>query len=259
MAAILQGMGIGGLTTIAVDAQGRLQVFLLDDESQWGNKIVVGNAEMAARLGSADVYDWRGQVFYVHDFHDGYGSFYCTKDGTGAAFEITSDYKMRGGFSLKLTGGSVAEDWVRALGTCGLNPSTRIGFLVAMSGYTDTTDIFLRARPEATRWIGGLRYDWAGQKLYYFNDAGGWTLVDTVYVQSWPYIFNNFKVVIDTDTHKYVRALVNDQSFDLSTIDLESDVVGWPGTCTFEILVTSRVDENDIAYVDHTILTVNEP
>jgi len=148
---------------------------------------------------------------------------------------------------------------VRALGTCGLNPSDRLGFLVAVSGLVDTTDIFLRGRPSGTRWIGGLRYDWPGQKLYYFNDAGGWTLIDTVYVQTFPYIFNNFKVVIDTTTHKYVRAMVNHQSFDLSTIDLESDGIGWPGTCDFEIFVTSREDENDYNYVDHIILTVNEP
>ena len=257
--AILKGQGAAGLQTIAVDAAGRLEVFVLDNEDQWGSILKIGNAELAARLGSTSVFDWRGHVFYSHDFADGKGAFYCTTSGTGASAVIESDYHMRGGFALKLTGGSDTNKYAKAQGIVGRNPSDRLGFLVAVSSYADSTDIVLRARPVGTRYIGALRYDWGGQKLYYLGDDAGYHSLGTVNCQNFPYVFNSFKLVIDVSTGKYVRALVNDTEFDLSLLDLESDVAGWPGTCEFEIVTYSRVANNDYNYIDHVIVTVDEP
>lgn len=258
ISAVLKGSRLGVLTTISVDGDGRIQAFMLDDESQWGDVIKVGNAEMAARLGSPVVFDWRGQTFYVHDFSDGLGAFYCTLSGAGADYAIDPLYKMRGGYSLKLTGGSDSSQYAKAQGICGRNPSDRFGFLVSVSSYAQTTDIILRARPGDTRYIGVLRYKWGTWSLQYLGDDAAYHTIATVYCQNYPYVFNNFKLVIDVSTHKYVRALVNDTEFDLSAYDLESDGSGFPGTCEFEILTTSRVNENDYNYIDHVILTVNE-
>lgn len=259
LTAVLKGAFAGALHTIAVDVNGRIEAFVLDSESQWGSVIRVGNSELAARLGGAVAFDWRGQVYYVHDFSDGKGGLYCTTSGAGASAVIDSEFKMRGGFSLKLTGGSDSSRYAKAQGIVGRNPSSRLGFLVAVSSWAETTDIILRARPTTTRYIGVLRYNWGFQRLSYLDGAGVYQTIGTVNCQVYPYVFNSFKVVIDVSTFKYVRALVNDTEFDLSTYDLETDAAGYPGTCEYEILTTSRSGENDYNHIDHIVLTVNEP
>jgi len=259
MAAILQGTGADGLQTIAVDAAGRLQVFVLDDESQWGEVNKVGNAELASRLGGAVAYDWRGQVAYTEDFSRGYGAYTITLDGADAASEITSDYKVLGGFSLKLTGGSDGDGYAWAKGTLPVSPSSRLGFMVSVSSQCAATEIFLRARSGGTRYIGALRYLWGGNTLQYLGDDGDYHLIAIHPLQPHAYMFNYLKLVIDTSTHKYVRALVGDTEYDLSAYDLDDDLGGYNGACEFEVKTTSEALANESNYIDYTVLTVNEP
>lgn len=259
MAAILQGLGAGGLTTISVDAKGRLQVFVLDDESQWGHVNKVGNAELASRLGGVVAYDWRGQVVYVEDFSRGYGVYTITLDGTGAESAITGDYKVFGGMALRLTGGSDGDGYAWAKGVLPRSPSARLGFMVSVSSQCASTEIFLRARSGDIRYSGALRYLWGGNTLQYLGDDGDYHLVAIHPLQPHARMFNYLKFVIDTSTHKYVRALVGDTEYDLSAYDLDDDLGGYDGACEFEIKTTSEAAANESNYIDHTVLTVNEP
>lgn len=261
LTAVLKGIKDSTLTTIAVDDQGRIEAFGLDAESQWGNVLKVGNAEQASRLGSPSSYDWRGQCLEFCTFVNGRENLYVTTSGAGAAVTVDPEYSLRGGFSLKMLGGSDASMWAKVQGIVGKNPSQAVGLQVCWSGENtyDYFEIRVSVRGPTTRYTGALRYDPGSNDFDYYDNAGSWQKLADVYLTNYPYAFNYIKLVVDASTGDYVRALLNATEYDLSAYTLYSDVLGFQECIEYSLTVYSVAGQNYGVYVDSYIVTLNEP
>jgi len=261
MTAVLKGVLDDALTTIAVDAQGRIEAFILDAEDQWGSRLKVGNSELAARLGSPVSYDWRGQVLAYNTFGAGMGNLYAIEYGAGASAEVDVDYALTDGYCLKLLGGSDGDMKVTVQGIVGRNPSARIGVAIAFSPVyvCDYFIVWLRIRDATTRHIGGLKYDPGSYLLSYYGDDAAWHALGNYYYVAYPYAFSFMKLVIDTSTDKYVRALFQATEIDLSAHDLETDALGFTDGVEVFIEVFSTSGHNYGIRLDRYVITVNEP
>jgi len=261
MTAVLKGIEGETLTTIAVDADGRLQAFSLDAESQWGDTLKTGNSELAARLGSPVSYDWRGQTLTYNTFENGRENLYPILYGVGASVTIDVDYALTGGYCLKMLGGEDGDKKATVQGIVGRNPSSRIGVSIAFSpvGVPDYFILWLRVRDATTRYIGGLKYDPGSYLLSYYGDDAAWHSLGNHYHVPYPYAFSFMKLVIDTSLDKYVRCLFQGTEIDLSAYDLETDVSGWTDSVEMLIEVVSTADHNYGIRFDHYVITVNEP
>lgn len=258
---LLRGAFGDELRTVALDDDGNISAYVLDDEEQWGEILRVGNAELAARLGSPIAWDRRGQVQLLNDFRFGFGGYQTYGPGTGATIGLDPIYWQAGGHSVKLVGGSdgLYHD-AGFTGHLGLPPSDTIGFAVRWSA-SPTPNYFglvLRAYTGTYQYLAHIRYDFDNERLQYYNYLGSWVnlAVQKIYVQ--PYVFNSLKVVVNQSTNYFVRVLLNNTEYDLSAIQLFEAVSGITGMVSFAPEVNSHDGENDVAYIDYIAITTQE-
>src|SRR3989304_7205960 len=67
--------------------------------------LLLDQAELAARIGSFNVYDRRGQVIWFDHFQSGIAPWLRFEHGTGAAVLLENGLTYIGGFALKLRAG----------------------------------------------------------------------------------------------------------------------------------------------------------
>lgn len=218
--------------------------------------------EQAVRLGSIVSFDRRGDVVFLDGFEDGLNRARPVLDGLGARVGLDATYPKSGAFHIRLVGGSTLTRLARIVYTRGLpNPGAfGLEVSVCMPVQFGFLDMYLDVDDTATDWVCGLRYDRSLQRWYYWNDVGGWTQFETAWTpyMVWP-PWHTFKVVMDTTTGLYSRALLNNVPYTLGNAAVQT-----PGTAGVPVLVVtvdlySRAAQNDYVYVDDVIVTQNEP
>jgi len=261
MTAVLKGVRDSVLTTIGVDAEGRIEAFGLDAEDQWGQVLRTGNSDLAARLGSPVTWDWRGNVLYAHDFSTGYGPVQKTAHGTGAAVSLGPERGGFGGYALKMTSGSDDGDYAQCRFYVGSNPSTRLGIAArfAIDGNTGYAEVHIEHQEGAGSPYGSLWLDVANSQLQIYLTATGWTNVGAVVVNTYGYAYCWLKLVINQDTGYYERALYNETEIDLSAYPCPTLSSSYVGSIMSSFVNVGRVANNDVVYLDQLVLTVGEP
>lgn len=260
MVAVLKGEYAGALHTISVDAAGRIEAFMLDHESQWGDTLQVGNADLAGRLGSCKTWDWRGNILFANTFEHGLGNFNKATSGTGASVTITPDFSMFGGYAAKLIGGSNSSKRAHIYTKMGRNPTDGYGLEVAwavLSDY-DYIEIQLIVTVGTTSHIGFIKHVRADGKLYYYGDDAAYHQFGTQTLESIFNAFNFIKLVVDVNTSKYIRCLLNSATYDISAYALETSSIGSKDTVGVYVYCYSTAGNNYGFLVDHVILTGNE-
>lgn len=258
---ILKGQGAAGLTTISVDENGRLETFILDDESQWGDVLKVGSAELAARLGSTKAWDWRGKVLVSNDFGSGIGNAQKLGGGADYLIECSPDYSVHNGYALKMFGASTGDFTAKGQWLFGKNPSEKLGLEVCFSSYLaySHVDFSLLVRGSGNRYNARFRYDAGNAKLTYAKSDGSWGAIATVWVPAYPFAFNYMKIVADFDTGMYERFLINGVEYDLSAHAMESEPAGFLYSIEVEIIVTSITTKVYGIFLDYFTVTLAEP
>jgi hypothetical protein len=71
--------------------------------------------------------------------------------------------------------------------------------------------------------------------------------------------FATFKLVIDTNTSKYVRALLLRNEIDISEYSIEKSASGNPPHLRIRAFIISAAGLAEIAYIDNVVITGNEP
>jgi len=261
MTAVLKGAHDATLTTIGVDANGRIDAFLMDGSDQWGQSLRVGNADLSVRLGSPVTWDWRGNVLYMHDFSTGYGPVQKTAHGTGAAVDLGPERAGFGGYGLTMTSGSAEWDYAQCRLYVGSNPSKRIGIAArfAIDDNTGYVQVHVEHQVGAGSPYGSLWVDVANSQLQIYLAAGGWTNVGAVVVNTYGYTYCWLKLVIDQDTGYYERALYNETEIDLSAYPCPTLSSSYVGSIMASFVNYGRTAQNDVVYLDQVVLTVNEP
>lgn len=258
--AVLKGMGATGLQTIGVDAQGRIEVFILDREDQWGETIRIGTSELAARLGSLVSWDWRGNVYYSTDFSCGSGSLFKYMLGTGALIDVSPVHWLHGGYSLKMIAGDANEDYARIRGNLSYPPSSRMGLQVAWSsvGSVPWVQICVKRSVGARVYAPKLRWTVGPASVSILKADGNWQNLGLCPLPDDDEAFSYMKLVVDFDSLEYVRAMVGAVEYDISDYAVWQEGAGSLNAVYFEVEVISDGAADEGVYLDHVVLTVNE-
>lgn len=222
---------------------------------------VLDLAELAARLGSIDTFDRRGDILFLEDFESGLNKWWFDLTPTGAAAALDPTHTRSKGYSLKLTTGT-DDDFITeashdepfpALGTFGLEVSA-----------TNEDDL-----PELGIWIfiftgtvrltGALFHLAAANALAYLDDTAIYQTLDAVNLPDTDYLFNTFKLVIDAQTQMYKHAILNSTQYDLSAYPLYAPALVTAPFMRVLIHTVGNGDDNYSIYVDDIILTRDEP
>lgn len=222
----------------------------------------IDQGELAARLGSINTFDRRGNVSWMDDFESGVGKW--NKSGDGAGYDVTaSDVTARNGkYSLLLTCGSSGAMTAQAQSRFMPPLFEKIGYEFHFWMDANITNMFFRPTIVygGAYYTAGFNFDEDNNKIQYWNSANTWTdiLTDVNWYHAMPHWYD-FKFVVDYATGKYVRALLGQTSLTVSGIDVRSGTTAGADTLNHLIDATGAWGVNGKCYIDDVIVTQNEP
>jgi len=262
LVAVMQGDYEGSLRTVKLDDAGRMSAFIIDSTDAWGQMLAVGNAELAARLGSLKVYDRRGSLLGSEDFDSGLGSFELYKTGTGAYPTPAVGRALSGGYSAYLQAPTGAGNGSGLRWHRGMSWAESFGFEVAFSldALHGLVLLYCSLYDGARSHPGVLRWNVDTGVLDCLTDSGTYEEVATgVAVQvgagKWGYV----KLAVNTETDKYIRCLFGGTSYDLSAYGL-LDAVDTSNARVFAAFEVYGGGSDAVEmWVDNLILTDREP
>lgn len=219
-------------------------------------------AELAARLGSVDVYDRRGSVVWWDNFAQGIEAWTTATAGTGAAVALSTTTPHWPPFCVRLTAGSTGGRYAGIGRNLAPMVSERIGLEITVGFATlfDVFDLYLIHQyvESATRSV--VRLSYTDQKVYCADENSVFQEIGDLPTILWAeFCYHNLKLVVDFSAGKYVRLLLDDVLYDLSAYGLEvtADVYYDHIDCAFYHY--ARAGQNDYCLIGSVIVTQDEP
>jgi len=218
--------------------------------------------ELAARLGSIDTFDRRGDVVWLSGFEDGLAEFIPVRTGAGSDRNISTTTACKGAYSLKLTIGSNAEDmsgvekWVPYPALSGFGGEVSFTWNTGL----DRLEIWLILYDGTNRTYFAVNLSQTNGKIYYRNSAGGWTEIDSL--PAWATatdLFHVAKLAIDLSTGKYMRLTLDNTGYSLAGISAEAPLSAVQPNLLFSVRAYGPGVTTPTIYVDDMIITQNEP
>ena len=176
-------------------------------------------AELAARLGSINTFDRRGDTVWMDDFEDNINKWNYSGSGTGWAVALSTDQALHGAKSAKLTTGNAVTNSTYIAKHHPLPVSSRLGLEISFT--TDTSLSYIQFglaystgtsyREASIRYIPG-----EPGSLQYKDETGIWTEFATTTLPDVQSLFHTIKIVADLSSHKYTRVLLDNTEYDLS-------------------------------------------
>ena len=219
-------------------------------------------AELAVRLGSFVSYDRQGDVMCLDGFESGLRGFLTGGDGLGYSVAQDSTYSRNGAFSAKMVCGSTLGRSASlnkflqypVLGNMGLE------FSFTMHDDLETLKAAVLLYDGTNSMLARLTFDEDNSILKYLNSAGAEVdLQAGLVLAEHPYLFHTLKFVVDYTNQKYVRAMLDERSWDMTDIPLYSTLSANPPYMYILISLIGKAAANAAIYVDDFIVTQNEP
>jgi len=256
--AALQGEYKGELRTIALDDQGRISAFVIDSSDAWGQMLTVGNAELAARLGSLVNQDRRGQVIFATDWRDGPAGIDYDKYGTGTLAFLDPTHFVTGGYSYQCYCPAGTSHFVDIRREFGGPWATNIGISTLLRMTSGEGMLYLRIRQftGSLYYHLGIAFDGYTKHLYYLNEAGDWVIIPgTGEVTRSTYSWNFLKLVADLEAHTYLRCIWDQNEYSMAGLSrLVRASVDVPRIVAI-IRASAGPDHNEHIWIDNMIVT----
>lgn len=217
-------------------------------------------AELAARLGSIDTFDRRGNVVWFDDFESGIENW--RRSGPGAySIDWDSKYAKTGGFSCRITTDTGFPATISKY--FGFPVLSAMGFEFSFS-YTQNWQylylvIYLADGTNLS--IAAVRYNAVTKMWQYMATDGSYQDIPGSSYTLSPMVeeFDTMKLVADFITGKYSRLLVNSQVFDLSALSLRKYAAALTPSMSISITMEALPTGPAIGNIDDVIVTQNEP
>jgi len=262
MFAVLKGEYGEELRTVKLDDKGRLSAFIIDSVDAWGRMLSIGNAELAARLGSVVLYEKRGQVFLADSFEHGLAVWKTDKPETLSLISVSPASAFSAGYSIKMTSAAAGDHFLSLYWVSGLCPTTTVGAEVTFAPATEFVDISIRLNYFSGTHLyqAWLQYDHANNDLEIVKQNLGYQwIADKKAIISAGKGFNRMKIVADLATERYVRCFFNDTEHNLLAYDMRVIEDPLAPQVQLYIWLTGRAGNADIVYIDSVIFTTAEP
>jgi len=221
----------------------------------------IDNAEVAARLGSIDTFDRRGNLVWMDDFEKGAAKWNLAGNGLGNTQAISATRARNGQSSMLLTCGSNGLLNAQmgkymplpALKTIGVEMSFSLGANV--SRFSFNVWLYYNNRLYKAQ----LAFHVADEEIYYMNSAGANVLLDASHTfRETSSYWTTVKLVVDWSTGRYIRAIINDATYDLSAQLMNNTALVSDRYLYVLIDGYSVAASNGTIFVDDVIITQNE-
>lgn len=241
------------------------KTFVVNPIDSWKKEMVMGPAEQVVRLGSPLIFDQRGSMLFHDDFESTTKKYGDHVDAGGTVARST-DHAKRGDACIKATTNTNVADVAGVEYLYTDYHDGKIGAQVSM--YTPNFPTTLEL--SIAHYDGTFMHH--AQLKYYLKtpncltkvvDVGGLeNIVSSAidcYISVTNQNFATFKLVIDTNTDKYVRALLLRNEIDLSEYSMEKSASTNSPHLRIRAFIISAGGLAEVAYIDDFIITENEP
>jgi len=261
---LLRGDYEGEPRTVTLDDEGRISAFIIDSADAWGNMLSIGNAELAARLGSSVVYEQSGRVQFLESFEHGLGRWTTEVSNPDAEVVISPETFFSGGYSMKLKVGDTLVDYARAKHRQGNLPFGKVGIAFAWSTGTDFKNLTMEMNlyDGAHRRDAIFTFDSDTEMVAIYKDtlAPGWQgIMDFDPAGRTLHDFHVCKLVVDVAELRYDTFKCDQETVDISEWSMPSADIEIGSQIYMMISLIPRTDETNIVYVDDIIYTTAEP
>jgi len=228
-------------------------------------KTIAGLADMgelAVRLGSPDTFDRRGDVMLVDDFEDNINKWVIGASGVGGGVALSNDYARNGSRCAKITSGDAIGDTTSITRNMPYPVISRIGFEISFTyhAHFNLWGWYVNLYDGVNSHTANIKYADATQLLTYYNSAGAdITFATAVDLYAGTALFHTAKLVVDFTTDKYVRFILDDKEYDLSSYAIKVGASANQPLLSAVYAVATGTNENNICYADDAIITQNEP
>lgn len=218
--------------------------------------------ELAARLGSLDIFDRRGDVFTLDDFEAPVLKWDYSGGAWGTAVNFDTIGARSGCQDILLTSDASTGSSATIYKGMQFRGSYRLGAEISVSNPNDYAQfvlhVYLTTGTELLR--GKVKWDVTAKTLSYYDSDGNW--VEFYAAADMPcgrYVYTTFKLVIDGELKKYVRLQFGHLEFDLSSYALYSEDSTLAPCFWVSLEVYTTADVAATIYLDDFIATINEP
>ena len=218
--------------------------------------------ELAARLGSPDVYDRRGDVVLVETFPNGLAGWGSYGLGTGHDAFPVADPVLDGAIAIVLRTGDTTNNFER-IGRCLQLPvSGRLGFEFSHDVYANLDSVrwFSYVYTSGTMYTYAVRYNHVAGAVEVLHSDGSWYAVGSPGDQGEePGLFHTIKLVASTEEEKYIRVLFDSHTYDASSFAPQAASTTEKDSMCVYLYVYTAADVSIDVTIDRIILTQNEP
>lgn len=219
-------------------------------------------AELAARLGSINTFDRRGDTVFQDDFEDNSAKWGYGLAGSGGSWGLSSESARNGAKCGKLICGDLAGDINFIDRFMGAPILGRHGYEISFSLGASIREVyFLLQIVLAGAWhSAGIVYRPQANTLLYLDSLNGYSdLASGVDLYESANAWHTIKFVIDTSTGKYKRLLIDGAVYDISALSYYRAVVANADQTYITTEAAPNDTSNRYVYFDDFILTQNEP
>jgi len=258
---LMQGEYEGDLRTVALDDEGRISAFVIDSTDAWGQMLSVGNAELAARLGSPVLYHQSGRVMLMETFANGAERWVTFASGDGGMVGIDPETAMTDGYCLKLIAGSTASHNAYAYIQQALRATGRIGLSIAFSrsALFESLQLELYVADGNYETVASVLLNDVTDKVQVQTGSTTFTdIADLKLIAVGSYYFNLLKFIVDLDTARYGSVYLNQEEIDASAHQSYKTVSSVTPSIRIKIKLVGNEGQNDKVWIDNIILTVAE-
>jgi hypothetical protein len=218
--------------------------------------------EAAARQGSIDIFDRRGNVFFLDGFEEGLAKWETGGSGTGHKEEISATYAENGALSCRLRAGSSNSHFAYIWRNVYTPSNKQVGIEVwykPVSQY-ESLGVVLEYYDGTLEHDAAVRLNFSTSKIEYRDDLAAWVELDDLI--SYPATgvpFYPLKLVVDFDTDLYKRLIHADAEYPMASLQFYTTADARAPSMTVTISHVGVNGQNGELYVENVILTQNEP
>ena len=222
----------------------------------------IDTGELAARLGSCNTFDRRGSTIWMDDFEEPILR-WSVIGGLTLGDAVLSTAKMQSGAqSCKINTGDTNGFPTIIRKDMDYSVAGRLGFEFAQTRDALVATMIWEAKVYDGTWLHFVRltYTDATGIVSVYNSAGAEETIATVpFFGSGGTEFIHMKFVFDMTTHRMVRFIHEDRTYDISNVLYWCPASGNPSHIELRMYVDGDVGQDRTIYLDDVIVTQNEP
>lgn len=219
-------------------------------------------AELAARLGSPNVWDRRGDLLYATDFREGIGMFHSGFTGTDGGIALVTGHSRQGAYSMRLRASDEAQQYAYLQLAFPFQDPSKVGleFSFSVAAQTKHVGAWIAWRDGAKEYIARILYHHTDSKVWYYTEPTTWTALQTgIELHECTRPEHTLKLVVDMDAEEYVRLLLDAETYSMAGLVPDEAPNTNPPYWYFYIQHFGEEDQNPLVYIDNVIVTQNEP